>query len=352
MGNSSIGKAENPKKFRITSSAVWIISAAAILIICLIFFLATLLSLPGSKSEPAVFDLSQIGATNDSLLISWDCTGSADEYIINCTSQGASHEFTTDIIFASISGLAPDSTYTVKVTPVKDGMRYSPISLQCSTAKFCEITSIDIDECTADSVTVSWQYSGVNEGFTAVAYVVDISGKRHLTSAKVDIPAGSDTRCTIDGLMPEMHYTVAVMPKNRFCKLGKSTFETQFNSISYKKLNIIRAVICSDDSEKTTRVTKLTSLTAAMPYKISMIITGEASSHDKAEMALYIKNSSGQLVSEIKYSDIYTNPDGLDAFKQRIILLDFLSPAQQGQYTAYLTINGETVRRIDFDTFE
>ncbi len=352
MGNSSINTTENPKKFKFSASAAWIISAIAILAVCLIFFIATLLALTGTQAEPSIFDLSGIGATNDSLLISWNCTSAADEYIISCTGpNGETDDLTTDITFASISGLKPDSTYTVEVVPVKNGQKYSARSVQCTTEPYCEITSITVNECTSNSVTVSWQYNGKNEGFTAIAYVADIGGKRHLTSAKVDVAADSDTKCTISGLMPEMYYTVAIMPKSRFKKIGKLNFETQNNSISYKKLSIIRAAICPDDTQYTKNITKLTSVTPGKPYKISMMIIGEATSQDKVNMALYIKNSSGQLVSETNYPNIYTNPDEVSAGMQRIILLDFTAPQQQDEYTAYLTFDGELVRRIDFDTF-
>lgn len=352
MGNLSINTTKTQKKFKLTRSAISIISAIAILTVCLILFIITLISISASKSEPVVFNLSQIGATNDSLLISWDCTSKADEYIVKYTDdKGQIGELNTNITFASIDDLVSNSKYTVEVIPVKGGQTYTALAVQCATEPYCEITSVTIDRCTSDSVSVSWQYSGPNEGFTVIAYVVDINGKRHLTSNKAEISADSDTKCTINGLMPEMSYTVAVMPKNRFGKIGKSTFETQFKSVEYENINIIRAVICPQDSKKTKSVTKLISLTPGEGYKISMIITGNTSSEDKVNMALYIKNSNGQLVSETNYTDIYTNPNNLSALKQRIILLDFAAPAAQDKYAAYLTINGITVRRIDFDTF-
>ncbi|MGN0475176.1 MAG: fibronectin type III domain-containing protein [Acutalibacteraceae bacterium] len=352
MGNLSINS-KNQKKFKLTASAIWIISAGTILAACMIFFIVTLISISGSKSAPAVFNLNQIGATNDSLLISWDCTRNADEYIIKYTGdKGQTGELNSSIPFASIDGLEPNTEYTVKVIPVKDGKLYGALSVQCVTEQYCEITSINIDECTSDSVSISWQYSGPNDGFTAIAYVVDIQGKRHLTSDKIEISAGGDAKCTINGLMPEMNYTVAVMPKSRFGKIGKSTFQTQFKSISYKKFSIIRAVICSKNTQDTAFVKKLTSLKASESYKISMIIAGKAASEQKVNMALYIKNSKGQLVSETKYDDIYTNLNNSDSFSQNTILLDFTSPAVQDEYTAYLTIDGQTVRRIDFDTFD
>ncbi len=353
MDKSSINTQNKQKNNKFTNSALWIISAAAIMVVCLIFFIITICNADRAKGDPKVFDVAQAGATHDSLLISWDCTVAADEYIVNCTSADGNYttEITSDIPFASVSGLIPDSKYTIEVIPVKNGQQYSSDSTQCNTAKYCEITAITIDSVTSDSVTASWQYSGINNGFTAIAYVTDIYGKRHLTSAKVEIPAGGDSNCTITGLVPEMKYTFAVIPNTRFNKLGKLNFETQFKSTSSSKINIIRAVICPENTQQTKTVTKLTSVKAGNPYKISMMISGVATAEDTVNMVLYINNSNGQLVSETHYDDIHTNPNGLTPFTQRIILLDFKSPEQKDEYTACLTIDGEFARRINFDTF-
>lgn len=340
-----------PKSRNIHKILLILIISGAISSLCLIFFFYTLFTLKNYDSTPEILNAKQIGSTENSLLISWDCSGSADEYTVRCYGNDGKifGDITTDIPFAAIRNLNSDSEYCVEISAVKDSKQYSAKSIICSTEPFCEVTSITILKTTQNSVTFSWEYNGADKGFTAVAYILDLDGKRHLTSSKAQISGESSAQCTIEGLLPNMNYTLAVMPATRYNKLCKADFTTGAYKKSYSKLDITRFVICSDNSDNSPVVKSFKTIKPNSPYKISIIISGEASKDEKVNMAIYIKDNNGNFVSETKYADIYTNPDGKAAFKQRVILLSIISPQAEGKYIAYLTIDGETAARLNFD---
>ena len=329
--------------------AVSIICTIA-LILCLIFFISALSNF-NTGNSPKIKNVKQTGATSSSVLISWDCLGNADEYAIKCidTNGNVMTDLTTDIQFAAVRALQPDSVYTVEVYAVDEGKQGSLSSVSCSTKPFCKVENITVNKVGRTYVDISWEYSGIDNGFTAVAYAVDTDGKRHLTSEKIKISSGESSHCVIKGLLPEMNYTVAVMPDTTYKEICKANFQTGSYNESYKRFNIMRFVICPASSNNPEKVAKLRSIKPNEPYKTSLIISGSASKDDKSEIGLYITNSEGQLVSETKHSDIYTNPNGIEAFRQRAFLLSFTSPDKDGQYKLYLTIDGEMAESYAFE---
>lgn len=340
----------NSNSRKVPGIFIILIISGTISALCLIFFFYTFFILKNSSSTPEILNARQIGSTENSLLISWDCSGFADEYTVRCYGNDGEifDNITTDIPFAAIRNLNYDSVYNVEISAVKGSRQYSTKSISCTTEPYCKVTSVTVLKTTQNSVTFSWEYNGTDKGFTAAAYVLDLEGKRHFTS-KAQISEGDSTQCTIEGLLPDINYTLAVMPATHYNELYKTNFTTDKYNESYSKLKIIRFVICSNDSDNSPIVNSLKSIKTNSAYKASIIISGEASKEDKANMAIYIKDSNGNLVSETQYADIYTNPDGKASFKQRVILLSIMSPQVEGKYIAYLTIDGEIAAKVNFD---
>lgn len=342
------------KKGKSHKSTLFPIAAGVILVVCLIFFFCTLSDIAKAKSEPEVFDIRAVSATDTSLLLSWNCTPKADEYSVRCI--GANGEDisrqSADIPFAVLRGLDSNTKYTIEVSAFKDGTEYPASSASVSTEQYCVVTAVNITESTSRSVTISWDYTGDDSGFTVVAYVIDINGKRHMTTDEVKIAKGQKSECTIDGLMPETEYTVAVIPNTKFKQVCKANFVTAFEKISYDRLTIVRSVICDAATDDSPNVMRLSSINPDTEYKISMIISGEASKEDTADMTLFIKDKQGNLVSETNFGAIYTNPNGVHGYKHRVILLSFTSPSNAGEYEAYLIIDGEIAAKIPFETVD
>lgn len=352
MDNSPINSSK--RKSKAHKAALFPIAAGVILVICLVFFFCTLSDIAKAKSEPEVFDIRAVSATDTSLLLSWNCTPKAEEYSVRCISADGKTvtQQSADIPFAVFRGLEPNTQYTIEVSAFKDDTEYPASSVSASTEQYCAVTAVNVTKTTSRSVTISWDYTGDDSGFTAVAYVIDINGKRHLTTDQVKIAKGQKGKCTIEGLMPETEYTVAVIPNTKFKQVCKANFATAFEKISYDKLTIVRSVICDADTDDSPNVMRLSSINPDTEYKISMIISGETSKDDTADMALFIKDKQGNLVSETNFGAIHTNPNGIHGYKHRVILLSFTSPSNSGEYEACLTIDGEIAAKIPFETVD
>lgn len=350
MDNASINSSK--KKNKSNKTSLFPIVAGVILVICLAFFFCTLSDIAKSKNEPEVFDIRAVSATDTSLLLSWNCTPEAEEYSVKCIDGNGENIATqsTDTPFAVLRDLEPNTQYTIEVSAFKDGTEYPSSSASVSTGQYCAVTLVKVTETNARSVTISWDYTGADNGFTAVAYVIDINGKRHLTTDTVKIAKGQKNECVIEGLLPDTEYTVTVMPNTKFRQVYKTNFITAFEKISYNKFTIIRTVICDASTDTSPNVLRVQSLMPSTEYKISMIISGEAAKDDTVEMALLIKDKHGNLVSETNFGEVYTNPNGSDWYKHRVILLSFTSPSDIGEYQAYITFDGEIASKITFET--
>ncbi len=334
-----------PHRLNKTVSALLAVAvAASVGLVCFFFFLCS-----GSRDAPKIFDARQIGATDSSVLISWSSSGRADGFRIRLIgNDGEEIVSDCDLPFAALRNLHSNTEYSVDICALSDGDEYGAQNISCRTDSYCEVTNIKATSAGGDCVNVSWEYNGVNNGFEAVAYALDSNAKRHLTSKKVRISADGDTKCKISGLASELNYTVVVMPLTSYCKVGKSTFKTGQYSKGYDKINIIRFVICSANVENSIQVQDLNKVKASSKYKASLIINGKTDKNHKANISLLITDSEGNLVSEEKCGDIYTNPEGKDWFYHRPYLFEFTTPDNPGNYYMYLVIDGKSASRINF----
>lgn len=328
---------------------IWLFAVGTAAAICLVFFFCTLFRIRSSREIPEVFNAQQLGATDNSILLSWDSTGPADGYRIRMTNDnGAAVVSDCDLPFAVLRDLQPNREYSVNVCAVKDGQEYGGETVVCSTERFCEITNVTVTKVGSDYVNLSWEYEGVNEGFQTVAYVLDTNGRRHLTSDIIEIAANDKPQCTISGLASEMNYTVAVMPLTRYGKLGKSTFHTEKYSDKYNAFNIIRFVICSANVTDALQVHDLTNLKPSAHYKTSLILNGKTDQNHTVFLSLLITDTDGNLVKEEQYGDIHTNPEGKQWYIHRSMLFDFHAPDRTGEYYMYLMADEQSIYRIKF----
>lgn len=348
INNKTNSTADDKKLLKIS---LILIAAGAVATVGLISFFYTLFDLKTEESTPEIYDARQLAATDSSVLLTWSSTSSAQRYIVRYNEHGDTQSLQTvcDQPFAALHHLQPNTTYDVEITAVIDQQEYGRSAITCATDSFCKATDVLIEEVGSDYVTLSWSFQGANKGFHVAAYAVDANGQRHLTSTLTEVSVGSNTKCRISGLSPEVNYTVAVIPMTRYCEIAKSTFQTQKYSKKFDKLNIIRSVICPFNSDDSAQAVQLLNLKPNASYKTSTIINGNATRSDKVDMLIYITDTNGNIVSDFLKKDVYTNPNGDHAYVYRVILLDFKSPEVPGRYNLYLAIDGKTVRKIEFN---
>lgn len=317
--------------------------------ISLVFFFLALYRMKSSRQTPQIFEIRQIGATDHAVLISWSCSKEADYFVVQGKSVSGESipEMTCRTPFTAIESLRPNSRYRIEVIPVANGNEYSPVTLDCSTESFCKVTAVSATDVGKDYVDVSWKSEGADEGFVAVAYALDKEGKRHFTSRKVHVPAGQ-AGCRISGLLSNLRYTVAVMPETKYGTIEKSTFTTAEYSKEYKNIKILRFVICPFHSENTTNVHALKTVEPSSPYQSSLIISGKAGASDKCDMDVYITDAEDRLIGKASHPQIPLNPEDKPPYVNRVMLLSFSSPSQEGDYFLYLTFDGKTVKRVPF----
>lgn len=317
--------------------------------VCLVFFFYTLFDFKNSRNIPKISGAQQLGATDSSVLISWNNSDIADGYRVRLKdSDGGEIVSDYDIPFAALRSLQPNKNYSVDIFALKNGSEYGAQNITCSTESYCEVTKVKVVKVGSDFVNVSWEYNGVNQGFEAIAYVLDSEGKRHITSQKVKVTANKKPQCKISGLTSELNYTVAVMPLTSYCKIGKSVFKTTKNSKTYNKFSIIRFVIFSASAKNTVQVQDLKRIKPSSKYKTSLIINGKTDKNHKVNMSLLITDINGNLISEKQCGEVYTNPEGKQWYYHRSYIFDFMTPDKLGDYYIYLVVDGQTVDKIKF----
>lgn len=337
---------EEAKKFKKITAILMAVGTAAG--ICLVFFFCTLFRIRSSRDLPSISDVQQLGATDSAVLLSWNSAGPADCYRIRMTDGGGKFVSDCDLPYAVVRHLQPNRDYRMTISAVKDGQEYGEQPITCTTADFCEVTKVTVNAVGSDFVEIAWEYEGVNHGFEAVAYALDANGRRHLTSEVIDITPDGKPQCKISGLAAELNYTVLILPLTSYSRVGRLAFQTDKYSKEYNELNIIRFVICSGNVTDAVQVHDLSKLQAGNHYKTSLLLNGKTDENHKADFSLLITDTDGNLINEEFESDIPTNPDGKEWYIHRSMLFDFYAPQQTGEYYLYLTVNGQTVRKVNF----
>ncbi len=338
------------KRSHITGILVTVGLAAAV---CLVFFCYTLFQRKGNQETPQIFDAKQLGATDSSVLISWRASDAADGYRIQFTdADGVEIVSDCDLPFAVMRNLAPNNTYDVAISALKDGRAYDSKHLNCTTRSYCQVTDILIPKVGSDFVNVTWHYEGADEGFAVVAYTVDANGQRHHTTETAEIPAGEKNECTLYGLTPELKYTVAILPLTAYRDVAKSTFTTASYSTKYDDIDIIRFVICPANSKNATQVHALKQIKPSAPYKTSLILNGKTNKKHTADIAILVTDLKGNLMSENDFPAVHTNPEGKQWFIHRSYLFDFTTPQETGDYWLYLVIDGQYATKTKFTVEE
>lgn len=332
------------KQITLILTAVGIVTAVS-----LVFFFFILYRIRNNSRTPQIFEIRQIGATDHAILISWSCSKDAEQFIVRGKSDSGDSvpEIVCRTPFAAVESLEPNSRYRIEVIPVANGMEYKPVTLTCTTEVFCSVTHVSATDVGRDYVDISWKSEGTDKGFVAVAYAIDKEGKRHFTSGKVHVPAGQ-TKCRISGLLSNLRYTVAVMPKTKYGSIDKSVFTTTEYSEEYKNIKIMRFVICPFYSENTPNVHALKTVEPSSPYQSSLIISGKAGVSDKCDMDVYITDAEDRLIGKVSHPQIPLNPEDKPPYVNRMMLLSFSSPSREGDYFLYLTFDGKTVKREPF----
>ena len=348
MDISNIYVSQSEKK--INNITLLLVLVGAVTSLCLIFFFTQLFKARHNSVTPKIFNVEQIGATQSSVLIVWSSSEAAEEFIVRYRSTDSMDytELKTDKPFAALRDLQPYKRYKAVVTPVNADREFDPFTVICNTSPYCHVTDVFTDEVTSSSVHVTWNFDGIDEGFTIAAYAVDKNGKRHVTSEKTVVSPGSKHECTLNNLLSELNYTVCVMPNTRYATAGKSTFTTDKYSKEYNSLNVIRVVMCPYDSDDSMHVKSLNQLNSQQDYKTSIIISGQADSKDTIEIKTYITDLEGNIISDFTKKNVLTNPEDKPYFSYRTILTDFKSPVQPGNYLLYTAFDGITVRKLNF----
>ena len=337
-------QAKKLKQITLILASVGIVAA-----ISLVYFFLALYRVRSSRHTPQIFEVRQIGATDHAVLLSWSSSKEAESFIVRGKSAGGQPlpEITCQTPFAAIASLEPNTRYTIEVVPVSGGQAYAAASLACATESFCRVTEVSATDVGKDYAAVSWKSEGADNGFVVVAYALDKQGQRHFTSRSVTVPAGQN-QCRITGLLSNLRYTVAVMPKTKYGSVAKSVFTTAEYSYSYKDIKISRYVICPFSSANTAAVHPLQTVAPSSPYQTSLIISGKAASSDNCDMTIYITDEEDQLVCKTSHKQVALNPEGKPAYIQRMMLLHFQSPPLEGDYSLYLAFDGATVKRVPF----
>ena len=352
MSKTIIKKTEpldQPAKKSRRTRLLWTLAGVGLVTaISLVLFIVALCRI-NRRQTPRIFEVRQIGATQNAVLVAWESSDEAEQFVLH--GQDTDGQSIPDITctepFAAVRGLSPNTSYRIQVVPVSGSVSYTPVSLVCRTAALCHVRDVTVSDVTENAATVHWNTEGADEGFVAIAYALDRQNLRHLTSRRVHVPRGQH-QCQLTGLLSNLHYTVTVMPKTPFGTVGKSSFVTAEYSGSYDKINLIRAVICPGTSSDAVEVHQLKTVKPDNGYKVSMIITGKTSQDDRSDFGLYITDASDRLISEVSVSRIPTNPKDLPAYVYRVVTLDFTSPPTDGDYSLYVVIDGHTIKREPF----
>ncbi len=349
IDKSNVTILESEKKLnRIT---VILIAAGAVVSLCLVFVFVQHFKAQRESAAPEILELKQIGATDSSVLLSWNSSADVIEFAVRYQSFDRPEftEIRTEDPFAAIRGLEPDTSYTAQVIPIDGKGEHEPATLVCRTSPFCKVTSVDVTDIQPDSADVTWKFEGIDEGFTVAAYAIDKEGKRHFISDTVSVAKGAKSRCRLTNLLSEVNYTVCVMPVTRYFSVGKSTFKTDKYSDSYNQLKIIRFVVCAADSPASMQVVPFKTLSPDQPYRTSMIISGDTDSSHKIDMTVYITDTKGRIISEFTRKGLSTNPQDKPAHVYRILLADIKAPSEPGDYRLYAAFNGVTVAKTVFN---
>lgn len=348
MNKSNTIMPQNEKKLNLIAGVLMLVGT--LISICLVFFFIQLFKARNNNIIPNVFNAKQIGETDTSILLVWNCSDASDEFIVRYRPANSfdSLELRTDKCFAVIHGLEPYNTYKADVIPVGNNTEYEPVSVTCKTSPYCNVTDVVVDNITNNSAHVTWNYKGIDEGFTVAVYAVDKDGKRCLTGEKVTLPKGAINECTFENLLSELCYSVCVMPNTKYATVGKSTFQTNNYSKSYNRYVITRFGICASDTPDTFYVNAKTVLAAGQPYKTFMILSGTAKSTNKVVMEAYITDEEGKIVNHSQVDDVYLNPNDKSDFFYRLFTVDISAPSKPGNYNVFAAIDGVTVRSNKF----
>ena len=348
MNQSNDFSFKNEKKLNLITT--FLIAAGAIISVCLVFFFIKLYNAENESSVPKVFEAKQIGATDSSVLLSWSCSAASKDFIVRYSGNDSNEtkEIRTDCPFAAIHGLEPYKSYTAVIIPVEDDTEYDAATVICNTSPYCHVLDVTADEITGTSARITWSYEGIDEGFTAAFYAVDKNGNRLVTSRIISIPKGSETQCTVDGLLSELNYTVCIMPDTKFAVVGKTTFLTDKYSRSYNRHSIIRFTTCTYDSTDSIRVNAVKNLNQSEPYKMSLLLSGKAESTDQVDMEMYITDDEGNIIHRSVLNNTFLNPDGKSPKFLRTFVTEFTAPSEPGNYSYFAAIDGLTVRKNTF----
>ena len=331
-------------------SALLILSGTVISVLLVALFIQ-LFKARTKSITPTVFDVNQIGATDSSVLLVWSHSEAANEFIVRYRSTDSLQisELRTNSSFVAIHGLEPYKNYKADVIPVVNGVEYTPVSVICSTDPYCNITEINVDDITNHSAHITWDFKGINEGFTAIAYAVDQKGRRFLTTEKIQVTKDGLNECTFESLLSDVTYTVCVMPNTRYSQVKKITFTTDIYSKTYNTYTINRFVICSVNSTDPFRVSVVRNLTAGQQYKTSLIMSGTADSTKTVNMATYVTDSQNIIVSYNAANDVFLNPDGKNNYFYRSYEIEFTAPLTPGEYYLYAVVDGTTIKKLTFE---
>ena len=350
MNKSSINtlKSEKDKKL---SRITWIlVLVGAVTTICLVFFFIEMFKGAARSAEVRVYSAEQLGATDTSVLIGWTSSVSANEFNIICKSSDGAEisNLSTDQPFAAIHGLEPNSDYQVTIVPTDEKENREPFELSCSTSPYCRVTEIVVNEVTNVSAELSWTYEGIDPGFTVVAYVLDENGKRIITNDKITVSQGNEKKCALNNLFSDLTYTVCIIPNTKYSDACKTSFTTLYKNNNYNDINIIRYVVCTYESDNTSRVHSVKELERGEMYKTSLVYYGNAQAEDKVAFTVYITDENSRLISAAVTPDVSLNPENKAGFIYRSFMSEFKAPRKNGNYTAHVAIDNVTVSTSRF----
>ena len=79
-----------------------------------------------------------------------------------------------------------------------------------------------------------------------------------------------------------------------------------------------------------------------------MIINGNATAEDKADLVIYITDQDGNIISDEIQHDVPLNPDNRASYGYRILMSDFSAPTTPGNYIIYAALDNVTVSHTFF----
>lgn len=174
--------------------------------------------------EPKAITVTEDSVTDTSLFLTWDAVPKADSYsiyvdppTIGVSGDGAG---ITDR-FSRLTGLNPNTEYTIRVMAVKDGVEGLPGVAWQKTALAApgDIQAVP-ETLTSNSMQVGW-----TEVDKAESYVLDISPKIQREDGPI-----YKTSTTLRGLTANTQYTITVRPKN-WVGMGGSVTLRQYTKL-------------------------------------------------------------------------------------------------------------------------